>query len=72
LGGDRKNGPKRRVLRRLGHRYVFFYLFRVLLILTVLFRSYSRFKTTGRFRLAGDERNGPKVCFFSFLRVFAY
>ena len=38
----------------------FIYLFRVLLILTNVFRSYSRFIMTGRIGLAGDEKNGPK------------
>ena len=81
MAGDWKNRSKRRKTCRLDRRYVFFYLFRVLLILTNVFRSYSRFITTGRIGLAGDEKNGPKrrqtrrlgpMCvFFFLLRVFA-
>ena len=37
---------------------------------SVLFRFYSRFNTTGKFRLASDEKNGPKVRFFFFPSCF--
>ena len=40
-GGDEVNGPKRRVSRRLGHWYVFFFFFCIFSILTNVSRLYS-------------------------------
>ena len=62
LGSDVKNGPKQRVLHRLGHRYVVFFSFMFYLSFFVLFRFYLCSKTTGRVGLGGDEKNGPKQC----------
>ena len=74
LGCNEENGPKQRVLRCLGQRYVFFILFCVLHNLTnifCLFRFYSCLTTTrfyscskmvGRVQLGSDNKNGPKQC----------
>ena len=70
LASDEKNGPKRRVWRCLGHRYVFFYFLCVLLIFSVLFRFYLHFKTTGRVGLNSDEKNGPKGIYIFFYFAF--
>ena len=81
LAGNEKNGPKRRILRCLGHRYVFFYFLRVLLIFSVLFRFYLHFKMMGKVGLGGNEKNRPKQCIlrhlvqryvFFFISRFSY
>ena len=36
---------------------------------SVLFRSYSCFKMTGRFGLAGDKKNRPKQCIWCCLAL---
>jgi hypothetical protein len=72
-GGDHENGPKRCVWRRLGLSYVFF-LFRVLLLLTTVFRYYlstERRRPRKRAQTTPDASFGPFVSFFfSFLSCF--
>ena len=55
-GGDEVNGPKRRVSRRLGHWYVFFFFFCIFYILTNVSRLYS---TTYAIERAGMTKTGP-------------
>ena len=60
-GGD-ENGPKRCKTRRLGHGYVFFYFFRLLCLLTTVYRFYLCYTRMGRHMEAGGDKNGPKRC----------
>jgi hypothetical protein len=61
MGGDDLNGPKRRVLRRLGHMYVFlFSFFKFLLMFYIVFSVYLCFEMTDRVGMGGGDLNGPK------------
>jgi hypothetical protein len=59
LGGDRKNGPKRRKTRRLGHRYVFFPFLRVLLTFFVYLGSIHVVNERGGLCWAAIGKTGP-------------
>jgi hypothetical protein len=60
---DDENGPKRRVLRRLGLRYVFFFVLAYLFILTdvLLYRYVLNYEIHDVDRNGRrDDENGPK------------
>jgi hypothetical protein len=59
LASDEKNGPKRRKTRRLGHRYVFFYFLRILLILFVYLGSIHLINRRGGLGWPATTITGP-------------
>ena len=78
LGVDDENRPKRCQTRRLGSKYVFFFLFVFfihLLKISILFRFYQCFKRTGGLGWAARTKTGPnnpKYVVFFFLGVLLY
>ena len=57
MGRAKENGPKRRVKRRLGHRYVFF-----IFIFMFMYTNYFLllYLGTKKVRVGKDNKNGPK------------
>ena len=59
-GGDEENGPKRRELRRLGHKYVFSFSYRFFFLLIHIYRYYGCYGATEGCAGFYEEKNGPK------------
>ena len=57
MGRDKENGPKRRVKRCLGHRYVFFIFIFMLMYTNYFLLLYLGMK---KVRVGKDNKNGPK------------